>query len=116
MTERIHHEPWRVGNESYRESSRFRYPVCGHDEQEWPWLALFENRDDAVKAVQRVNAYPDMVAENTELRKRIVALEAEIAALAEPVEVTPPHRQAPDRRNRWHPLLRVRPRDRQDRA
>lgn len=80
-------EPWRVGIESPRESRRFRFPVCG-DEQEWPWVALFEQQKDAEEAVLRFNAYPELTQENVDLRRRIVALEQELGAALEPVEVS----------------------------
>ena len=57
MTQRPHTPPWSLGQESPRESKRFRFPVYSADD-EWPWLAIFERERDARDAVARFNDYP----------------------------------------------------------
>ena len=72
---------WQVGKENARESKRFRFPVYGGDEKEWPWLALFERREDAITAVERVNDYSRLFEEAKQLRLDKAALEDRLIEL-----------------------------------
>lgn len=77
---RQHTTPWLVGEQNARESKRFTYPLVS-DRKDWPFVALFEQRRDALMAAQRVNDYPGLVADVEQLRREKVELETRLAEL-----------------------------------